>query len=131
MSAPKEPGDGWRFLEFGEYLQVGDEAWTILSGGTIGWLKLEEVFPGQRIDTDHVLVRRKLPEYYLLGRKRRGNLNVTSLRLLDKKAAIEKAKSLKSASGWYLTGGWSLWKVHSNKEPEILKKKDYLELYKS
>jgi hypothetical protein len=53
---------GYRLLQPGESLQAGDEAWTHTDPDckTVGWLKLDKVYPEQKIDGGHVPVRRKV-----------------------------------------------------------------------
>lgn len=57
---PDSPGPGFRWLGWGEHLRDGDEAWTWTDPDCTGsgWLKLEDVYPEQKIDEGHVPVRR-------------------------------------------------------------------------
>lgn len=61
----EEIGEDFRLLDFGEKLQVGDEAWTLIypddsDDWHMGWLTLEKVDDGMVIDEGHVAVRRRI-----------------------------------------------------------------------
>lgn len=127
---PKEPGSGWRFLEYGELLKEGDEAWTFHDPEfVIRWIKIDEIWPGQKIDEGHVPVRRRIPASYMLAQKYRGAIEISSIRILSEKEASDKAKSLRVSGGWSLQWGWSIWKLNSSRGPDRLLKKDLLKLY--
>jgi hypothetical protein len=58
---------GYRLLQKGEVMEVGDFAWTVLNGDApagaevmVGWLRVDSVYDNQKIDEGHVPVIRAI-----------------------------------------------------------------------